>query len=104
MKSETAFAELPCDVSGLLDHAGKLWAEANSVIALRTAQIGQGAEGAGDEMVRMVAEKVWASWELGFALASGQLGHDPGTVCSRTLQHYRRAVRANIERLSANER
>lgn len=104
MKSESALAENLTDASGLLDDAGKLWAEANSVIALRAARIGQGDAGAGDEMVRMVTEKVWASWELGFALASGKLGHDLNTVCSRTLQHYRRAVQANIERLSANER
>jgi hypothetical protein len=104
MKSDTALAENLADASGLLDDAGKLWVEANSVIALRAARIGQGDMGAGDEMVRMVAEKVWAGWELGFALASGKLGHDPSTVCSRTLKHYRRAVQANIERLSANER
>jgi hypothetical protein len=97
MKSSSAAPE------ALIRDAGKLWVEAGSVIAMRTARIGQGDAGAGDEMLRMVTEKVWAGWELGFALASGQLGHDPGTVCSRTLQHYRRAVRANRLRLSANE-
>jgi hypothetical protein len=90
--------------AALLDAAGALWVEAGSVIALRAARIGQGDPGAGDEMVRMVAEKVWAGWELGFALAWGQLGHDPSTVFSRTLKHYRRAVQANLDRLSANER
>ncbi|HUD27702.1 MAG TPA: hypothetical protein VMQ93_02445 [Novosphingobium sp.] len=104
MKSDAAAAESLADASGLLDDAGKLWVEAGSVIALRAARIGQGDPGAGDEMVRMVTEKVWAGWELGFALASGRLGHDLGTVCSRTLKHYRRAVQANLDRLSANER
>ncbi|WP_404482340.1 hypothetical protein [Novosphingobium sp. BL-52-GroH] len=84
----------------LMRDAGKLWVEAGSVIALRTARIGQADLGAGDEMLRMVTEKVWAGWEWSLALASGQLGHDPGTVCSRTLTYYRRAVRANLHRLS----
>lgn len=86
----------------LLHDAGKLLVEASSVIALRTARIGQGDAGAGDEMLRMVTEKVWAGWEWSFALASGQLGHDPGTVCSRTLTYYRRAVRDNLDRLSTS--
>lgn len=84
----------------LMRDTGKLWVEAGSVIALRAAQIGQGNPNAGDEMVRMVTEKVWASWEVGMALATGQFGHDPGTMYSHTLRHYRRAVRANLRRLS----
>jgi len=97
MKSDSAAPE------AILLDAGKLWVEAGSVIALRTARIGQGDPGAGDEMLRMVTEKVWAGWEWSMALATGQLGHDPGTVCSRTLSHYRRAVRANLQRLSSND-
>jgi hypothetical protein len=85
----------------LLLDAGKLMVESSSVIALRAARVGWGDPGAGDEMVRMVTEKVWASWELGVAMATGGLGYDPGTVCSRTVTHYRRAVRANLRRLSA---
>lgn len=93
------------DVAGeaLLRDTGKLWVEAGSVIALRTARIGWGDPQAGDEMVRMVTEKVWAGWEVGMALATGQFGHDPETVCRRTVNHYRRAVRRNLRRLSAND-
>ncbi|MEE4454046.1 hypothetical protein [Novosphingobium resinovorum] len=87
----------------LLRDTGKLWVEAGSVIALRTARISLGDPQAGDEMLRMVTEKVWAGWELGVALAMGQLGHDPETVCRRTVTHYRRAVRKNLRRLSAND-
>lgn len=97
MSSESAAPE------ALMRDAGKLMVEAGSVIALRTVRIGQGDPGAGDEMMRMVTEKVWAGWEWSMALASGQLGHDPGTVCSRTLTYYRRAVRANLNRLSSND-
>lgn len=98
MKPSSSTAE------ALLSDASKLWVEAGSVIALRTARISKGDPGAGDEMVRMVTEKVWAGLEWSVALANGQLGHDPGTVCSRTLDHYRRAVQANLDRLSVNER
>lgn len=87
----------------LLRDTGRLWVEAGSVIALRTARIGWGDPEAGPEMVRMVTEKVWAGWEIGMALAWGQLGHDPETVCRKTVTHYRRAVRANLRRLSAND-
>lgn len=87
----------------LMHDVGQLWVEASSVIALRTARMGQGDPDVGDEMVRMVTEKVWAGWEWGMALATGQLGHDPSTVCSRTLTHYRRAVQANLTRLSPSE-
>lgn len=93
------------DMAGeaLLRDTGKLWVEAGSVIALRTARIGWGDPQAGDEMVRMVTEKVWAGFEVGMALATGQFGHDPETVCRRTVNHYRRAVRKNLRRLSAND-
>lgn len=96
MKHEVAAAE------ALIHDTGKLMVEAGSVIALRTVRLGLGDAG-GDEVLRMVAEKFWAGWELGFALATGQLGHDPSTVCSRAVSHYRRAVRANLKRLSAND-
>lgn len=87
----------------LLLDASRLMVESGSVIALRAARVGWGDPGAGDEMVRMVTEKVWAGWELGMAMATGGLGYDPGTVCSRTVSHYRRAVRANLHRLSTED-
>ncbi len=87
----------------LLRDTGKLWVEAGSVIALRTARIGWGDPDAGDEMVRMVTEKVWAGLEVGMALATGQWGYDPETLCHRTVSHYRRTVRENLDRLSAND-
>lgn len=87
----------------LIRDAGQLWMEAGSVIALRSARITMGDPDAADEMVRMVTEKVWAGLELGVALATGQLGYDPGTVCSRTVSHYRRAVQGNLRRLRAND-
>ncbi|MFC3212868.1 MULTISPECIES: hypothetical protein [Novosphingobium] len=92
-----------CATRDLLDEAGKLWAEAGSVIAMRTARINRCDADAGTEMVRMVTEKVWAGWELGIAFAMGQLGHDPETVCRHMVSHYRREVRKNLRRLSAND-
>lgn len=89
------------EAEAILVDTGRLMVEAGSVIALRSARIGQCDLAAGDEMVRMVGEKVWVGWEWSVALATGALGHDPGTVARRSLKHYRRAVRANLDRLSA---
>lgn len=87
----------------MLRDTSKLWVEAGSVIALRSVRISLGDPESGDEMVRMVTEKMWAGLELGVALATGRLGYDPGTVYRRTVKHYRRAVRGNLRRLSAND-
>ena len=77
-----------------------LGAEAANVIALRTARLALCDADAALEAQRMVAEKGVAAWELGVALATGQLGSRPETVARRTVAHYSKRVRANHRRLT----
>ena len=77
-----------------------LGAEAMGVIAQRSAVLALGGAKAQLEAERMVAEKAEAAWELGLALATGELGMRPETVARRTLEHYGKRVRANGRRLA----
>jgi hypothetical protein len=70
------------------------------VIAQRSAVLALGGAKAQLEAERMVAEKAEAAWELGLALATGELGVRPETVARRTLEHYGKRVRANGRRLA----
>ena len=77
-----------------------LGAEAAGVIAQRSTMLAMGGAEAQLEAQRMVTEKAEAAWEVGLALATGQLGVRPETIARRTLAHYGKRVRANRRRLS----
>lgn len=75
--------------------------EAQQVIALRLAKLAGGGAAAGDEMNRMVSEKMAAALEAQEAAATALLTGHPAQIPSRTLALYRRKMRANRSRLGA---
>ena len=79
--------------------AWSLGAEASWVIAMRSAKMAFGGPRAEGEARLMVAEKVASNLDLGTKIAFGQLGSSPEAIAAGTIQHYRRGVRANRNRL-----
>ncbi|QNM84029.1 hypothetical protein H8M03_07065 [Sphingomonas sabuli] len=78
--------------------ASRLWADAGTVIALRSWRIMAGGTDAACEFERMMSEKVDAAMELGAAFAGGRVTSPEGA--SRTaMQVFGRKVRANRKRL-----
>lgn len=75
-------------------------AEAAWVIAQRSATLALGGAEAAAEAELMVAEKLAAAQDWGWALATGALGVRPETIARRTVAHYGKRVRANRRRLS----
>ena len=80
--------------------AWSLSIEASSVIGLRTLKIAAGGAAGEAEARLMVAEKIDASLDLHTKAMTGALGFDASTAASKTLNHYRRKVRANRRRLA----
>jgi hypothetical protein len=74
--------------------------EASSVIGLRAMRIAAGGASAEDETRRMVSEKIEAGMALQLKALSCALGPTAPVAAARTLQHYRRKVRANRRRLA----
>jgi hypothetical protein len=79
--------------------AWSLGVEASSVIALRTLKIAAGGAAGDAEARRMVGEKIEAGLALQTLALTGGLGVTPQGAAARTLNHYRRKVRANRRRL-----
>jgi hypothetical protein len=80
--------------------AWSLGLEASSVIGLRATKLAAGGPEADVECRRMVAEKFDAGLELQVKALSGALGFSAPGITSKTLNHYRRKVRANRRRLA----
>ena len=86
------------DWSRLLFDASRLWAEAGTVLALRSWRLMAGGPAAQRELERMVAEKVEAGHELVGALAGGRV-RSPQAAARKTLAIYGKHVRGNRRRL-----
>ncbi len=83
----------------------RLWADASSVIWLRSLRMMQGGKQAEREAERMVSEKMRAGATLGLAmwplLASGAA---PEALASAAIGHYQKPVGANRRRLSKTKK
>ncbi|WP_340588878.1 hypothetical protein [Erythrobacter alti] len=98
MKIPTSPADL-ASWNRLAWDGAKLWMEASSVIWLRSMRLAQGGKPAENEAQRMVSEKLNANWELGWKML-GAAGASPQSNARRSVNHYRRKVRANQRRLT----
>jgi hypothetical protein len=81
-----------------------LWSltfEASHVIALRTFAIAAGGAHANVEIDRMIEEKMKALWALQSLFVTGALGFNTPTMATKSVAHYRKAVRANRRRLQS---
>lgn len=81
-----------------------LWSltfEASHVIALRTFAIAAGGARANVEIDRMIDEKMKALWALQSLFVTGALGFHTPTIATKSVAHYRKAVRANRKRLQS---
>ena len=86
------------DWSRLMFDASRLWAEASTVIALRSWRLMAGGPAARRELERMVSEKVEAGSELAGALAGGRV-KSPQAATRKALGIYGKRVRGNRRRL-----
>lgn len=84
---------------GLALACGLLGLEAAAVIGLRGMRLARGGPAAQSEVRRMATEKLEAALALQALALTGGLGTTAAVAASRTLQHYRRKVRANRRRL-----
>ena len=73
--------------------------EASHVILLRTFAIAAGGAPAKVELDRMIDEKVKALYALQSLFVTGALGFTTPRIATRSVAHYRKAVRANRKRL-----
>ena len=81
-----------------------LWSlafEASHVILLRAFAIAAGDAHAKAEIDRMVDEKVRALYALHALFVTGALGFTTPIIATRSVAHYRKAVRANRRRLQS---
>ena len=74
--------------------------EASSVIGLRAMKIAAGGQAAAKEAQRMVSEKIEAGLILQGKALNGGLGITALSAAAKTLDHYRKKVRANQTRLA----
>ena len=86
------------DWSRLMFDASQLWAEAGTVVALRSWRIMAGGPAARREFERMISEKVEAGSELTGALARGRV-RSPEAAARKALRIYGKHVRGNRRRL-----
>jgi hypothetical protein len=86
------------DWSRLMFDASRLWAEAGTVLALRSWRLMAGGPAAQRELERMVGEKVEAGSELAGALAGGRV-RSPQAAARKALTIYGKHVRGNRRRL-----
>ena len=86
------------DWSRLMFDASRLWAEAGTVLALRSWRLMAGGPAAHRELERMVGEKVEAGSELAGALAGGRV-KSPQAATRKALTIYGKHVRGNRRRL-----
>lgn len=78
--------------------ASLLWAEAGTVMALRSWRLMAGGKAAEHELERMMSEKVEAGLELAGALAGGRV-RTPQAATRKALGIYGKRVRGNRRRL-----
>ena len=78
--------------------ASCLWADAGTVVALRSWRMMYGGPVAAREFERMVSEKVEAGFELAYALAGGRV-RSPEAAAHEVLGIYRKRVREIRRRL-----
>ncbi len=83
--------------------ASYLWVETASVIGLRSWLLLTGQPGAGNEAVRMVAEKYRANVDLALRFASSE-PLSPSKAAQISVAHYGKIVTANRKRLSKRRR
>lgn len=86
------------DWSNIMLDASMLWAEAGTVMALRSWRVMAGGPAAQVELEQMVSEKVAAGMELAGALAGGRV-RSPEAAARKALRIYGRHVRGNRRRL-----
>lgn len=86
------------DWSRLMVDASRLWADAGTVVALRSWRMMAGGPTAQRELESCISEKVEAGWELAGALAGGGL-KSPEAAARKALTIYGRHVRGNRKRL-----
>ena len=86
------------DWSRIMLDASQLWAEAGTVIALRSWRMMAGGAAAEVELQQMVSEKVEAGMELAGALAGGRV-QSAHAAARKALSIYGRHVRGNHRRL-----
>ncbi len=86
------------DWSRLMFDASRLWADAGTVIALRSWRMMAGGPAAVSEAQKMLSEKVDAGTELAGALAGGRI-RSPEAAARKAMSVYGRKVRANRKRL-----
>ena len=86
------------DWSRLMFDASRLWADAGTVIALRSWRMMAGGPAASLEAERMLSEKIDAGTELAGALAGGRI-RSPEAAARKAMSVYGRKVRANRRRL-----
>jgi hypothetical protein len=77
-----------------------LWAEAASVVCLRSMKLAKGGPKARVEAGLMVREKIAAHRELVALLHAGKLGNNPLAASAEVTRYLLRGVRANRRRLS----
>jgi hypothetical protein len=81
-----------------------LWAEAASVVWLRSLKLARGGPDAVDEAALLIGEKLAAQQELLAKLATGRLGTTPLAVSAHVTRYLLQGVRANRRRLSRSGR
>ncbi len=86
------------DWSRLMLDASHLWADAGTVIALRSWRMMAGGPAAARELETCISEKVEAGFELAGALAGGRFT-SPEAAARKAMNVYGRKVRANRKRL-----
>jgi hypothetical protein len=86
------------DWSRLMFDASRLWADAGTVIALRSWRMMAGGPAAARELKTCISEKVEAGAELAGALAGGRI-RSPEAAARKAMSVYGRKVRANRKRL-----
>ena len=77
-----------------------LWADAATVVALRSSKLAEGGAAGVAEAQLMVAEKIGAAIELQSAWATGKLGRSAQSASRGVIAHYRPKVRRNRRRLT----
>ena len=86
------------DWTGLMFDTSQLWADAATVVALRSWRLMAGGASAQRELEQMFTEKAEAGFEFAGALAGG-LVNSPEAATRKALSVYGRHVRANHKRL-----
>ena len=86
------------DWSRLMFDASRLWADAGTVMALRSWRLMAGGALAQRELERMFSEKVEAGAELAGALAGGRV-KSPEAAARKAITVYGKRVRGNRRRL-----